>query len=52
MKEGQETQRGRTTFSARVQIAGIQPDETAPTIAVYEVDVVGKPVRKLALVEK
>jgi len=52
MKEGQETQRGRTTFSARVQIAGIKPDETAPTIAVYEVDVVGKPVRKLARVEK
>ncbi len=52
MKESGETQRAKAAFSARVQLAGLKPDETAPAIAVYEVDVVGKPVRKLARVEK
>ncbi|GBC95324.1 hypothetical protein HRbin16_01112 [bacterium HR16] len=52
MKEEQETQRAKPAFSARVQLAGLEPGETAPAIAVYEVDAVGKPVRKLARVEK
>ncbi|GIV18178.1 MAG: hypothetical protein KatS3mg022_3613 [Armatimonadota bacterium] len=52
MKEGQETQRTKPVFSARVQLAGLEHGETAPAIAVYEVDTAGKPVRKLARVEK
>lgn len=52
MKESGETQRTKAAFSVQVQLADLKPDETAPAIAVYEVDVVGKPVRKLARVEK
>ncbi len=52
MKESGETQRAKAAFTARVQLAGLKPEESPPAIAVYEVDVVGKPVRKLARIEK
>lgn len=52
MKDPQETQRSKPSFTAQVRLAGIKPDETAPVVAVYEVDVTGKALRKLARVEK
>jgi hypothetical protein len=42
----------KPAFTAEVRFAGIAKDEAAPQLAVYEVDTLGRPTRKLARAER